>query len=134
MKEINDFLAAWQIDQLALKPAFTEYLDFLSAEPGVSLDFKQRPGISYSLRAKNAAQKKRDLFVLVDIVDDEPESRWLSVCFYADMVSDPDEMGDFVPAGLLGEDAICFNLDQDDIATREYIRERLQEASNKAAA
>ena len=99
----------------------------------MGLEFKARPGISYSLRARHAAQKKRELFVLVDVVDDEPESRWLSVCFYADMVNDPDGLGDFVPQGLLGEDAMCFNLDEDSPEMREYIAARLAEAARHAA-
>ena len=58
--------------------------------------------MSYSLRAANAKNDERPLFVLVDVVDDEPEARWLSVCFYADMVNDPNELGDFVPSGSWG--------------------------------
>ena len=71
--------------------------------------------------------------MLVDVVDDEPESRWLSVCFYADMITDPDEKGDYVPEGLMGEDACCFNLDEDDAAMRAYIAARLAEAVRAAA-
>ena len=72
-------------------------------------------------------------FVLVDVVDDEPEARWLSVCFYADMVNDPDELGDFVPSGLMGKDACCLNLEEDDPAMRDYILARLGEAAASAA-
>lgn len=132
--QVTEFLAGWQKDDLGLKPAFEEFQDFLQAVPGVSLDFKARPGISYSLRAKGPGQKKRELFTLVDVVDDEPDARWLSVCFYADMVTDPDEFGDFVPQGLLGEDAICFNLDKDDAALQGYILDRLKEAAKNAGA
>ena len=57
----------------------------------------------------------------------------LSVCFYADMIQDPDELGDFVPGGLLGEDACCFNLDENDEAMRDYIRARIVEAAISAA-
>lgn len=130
---LDDFIANWKNDGLNLKPAFLEYLDFLKQQPGASLDFKMRPGISYSLRVKNAAQTKRDLYALIDVIDDDPDNRWLSVCFYADMVDDPDELGDFVPAGLLGEDARCFDLDEDDLAMRGYIQDRLKEAGRKAA-
>ncbi|MDO5484099.1 MAG: hypothetical protein Q4F27_04245, partial [Desulfovibrionaceae bacterium] len=100
---------------------------------GTSLEFKARPGISYSVRARHEAQTERKLFVLIDVVDDEPESRWLSVCFYADMISDPEENGDFVPQGLMGEDAACFNLDEADESMRSYIAARLAEASQAAA-
>lgn len=132
MKELDSFLASWEEDPLNAKLAFEEYRDFLSAQPGIRLDFKSRPGVSYSLRAGNAAQKDRDLFVLVDVVDDEPANRWLSICFYADMTDDPDEVGDFVPAGLLGEDALCFNLDEDDPAVKNYIMERIRKAAARA--
>lgn len=132
-RELNQFEADWRQDPLHVKPAFKAWERFLADLPGVSLEFKARPGISYSLRARHAAQKTRELFVLVDVVDDEPDSRWLSVCFYADMVSDPGEQGDFVPQGLLGEDAICFNLDEDAAEVRDYIAARLTEAARNAA-
>lgn len=132
--EIAKFVADWQTDSLGLKPAFSRYCEFLAQNPEIELNFRARPGVSYSVRAKNRAQTKRELFTLIDVIDDEPESRWLSVCFYADLISDPDELGDFVPAGLMGEDAICFNLDSDDAEMEEYILERLREASLKAAA
>lgn len=131
---LREFLEHWTSDPLKAREAFTAFKDFLAARPGVSLDFKARPGVSYSLRARHQAQKARELFVLVDVVDDEPESRWLSVCFYADMVSDPEEKGDFVPEGLMGENACCFNLDEDDPAMRAYIAARLAEAAGNAAA
>lgn len=133
-QDVRDFLDNWQTDPLKAKEAFVVYKDFLVGLSGVSLDFKARPGISYSLRARHEAQRKRELFVLVDVVDDEPESRWLSVCFYADMITDPDEKGDYVPEGLMGEDACCFNLDEDDAAMRAYIAARLAEAARAAAA
>ena len=132
-QDVRDFLDNWQADPLKVKEAFVVYKDFLVGLSGVSLDFKARPGISYSLRARHEAQRKRELFVLVDVVDDEPESRWLSVCFYADMITDPDEKGDYVPEGLMGEDACCFNLDEDDAAMRAYIAARLAEAARAAA-
>lgn len=132
-EEFRQFLNEWRIDPSQAKPAFEKFYDFLVNSPGIELDFKARPGISYSLRAKNRGQKKRDLFALVDVVDDEPQNRWLSVCFYADLVSDPDENGDLVPNGLFGEDAMCFNLDEDDPGARDYIFNRLKEAAENAA-
>ena len=134
LREVREFLDKWQTDPLNVRRAFTAYRDFLANLPGVSLDFKARPGVSYSLRARHEAQQQRELFVLVDVVDDEPESRWLSVCFYADMITDPDELGDYVPEGLMGEDACCFNLDEDDAAMRDYIAARMAEAAKNVAA
>lgn len=85
-KGVEELVQAWQSDPLNARAAFLAYRDYLAGLENVSLEFKARPGVSYSLRARNAAQKRRELFVLVDVVDDEPESRWLSVCFYADMI------------------------------------------------
>lgn len=131
-KAMDELMASWQTDPLQAREAFKQYADFLAAQEGVDFDFKARPGVSYSLRAHHKAQQKRELFVLVDIIDDEPESRWLSVCFYADMINDPDELGDFVPQGLMGEDACCFNLDSHDPDMQTYIAARLEEAASKA--
>ncbi|MCI7568610.1 MAG: hypothetical protein MSH25_04445 [Desulfovibrio sp.] len=133
LQELDAFLKSWTVDPLNAKPAFLSYRDLLAAVPGVGFEFKSRPGVSYSLRARHEKQQGRELFVLVDVVDDEPESRWLSVCFYADMITDPSELGDFVPQGLMGEDACCFNLDEDNATMRAYIADRLREAAAKAA-
>lgn len=131
-EEVKEFLASWKNDPIKARDAFTAFYEYLHDLAETSLDFKARPGISYSLRAKRNGQTKRDLFTLVDVVDDDPDNRWLSVCFYADLVNDPDEAGDFVPQGLLGEDALCFNLDEDDPEVRAYIMERLKEAAANA--
>jgi len=132
-EELREFLDSWQDDPLNIKKSFTEYMEFLAAHSNVSFTFKARPGVSYSLRARHSIQTKRVLFVLLDVVDDEPASRWLSICFYDDMVTDPADKGDFVPGGLMGEDARCFNLEDDDGVMRDYIKARLAEAAHKAA-
>ena len=133
LDKMQDFLASWQEDPVQAKDAFTEFWAFLSAQRNLQFSFKARPGVSYSLRAHHTAQKRRELFVLIDVVDDDPHNRWLSVCFYNDMVTDPDELGDFVPEGLFGEDACCFNLDEDNTTMRAYIAARLAEAVKAAA-
>lgn len=132
-EELREFLESWQEDPLNVKKSFKEYMDFLAAHSSVSFTFKARPGVSYSLRARHDLQSRRVLFVLVDVVDDEPASRWLSVCFYDDMVSDPEDKGDFVPGGLMGEDARCFNLEDDDALMRDYIKARMADAVRHAA-
>lgn len=130
--ELSSFMENWQEDPIKAKVAFIDYLELLDSNPDIHTEFKARPNISYSLRAKHKAQKNRDLFVLIDVVDDDPKNRWLSVCFYADLVTDPDEKGDIVPDGLNGEDALCLNLDEDDDQMRSYIKIRLQEAIQKS--
>jgi hypothetical protein len=49
------------------------------------------------------------------------------------MVADPDEQGDFVPEGLLGEDAACFDIDQFDDLLLQYVESRMDEAYQNAA-
>ena len=130
--DLAAFLDSWTEDPNDIKPVFTRMYDYLSACEGVSLEYKGRPGVSHSLRARHAAQNKQEPFVLVDIIDDDPNARWLSLCFYADLVTDPEERGDIVPGGLMGKDACCFNLEAlDDVATR-YMLQRLREATTAA--
>jgi hypothetical protein len=131
-KELEALLEGWTESETKTKAAFANYKDLLLSFEDTSLSFKGRPGVSFSLRAKHDKQTERELFVLVDVVDDDPEDRWLSVCFYADMINDADELGDWVPGGLMGEDACCFNLDEDDAAMRAYIKDRITDAYNNA--
>ena len=49
------------------------------------------------------------------------------------MINDPDEVGDLIPEGLLGSDGYCFNIDEYDESTIEYIKVRLDEAWEHAA-
>ncbi len=126
--QIDAWLTLWDHDPLGGKKAFQAYYAYLCSLPDMLLDFRDRPSISYSLRARHKKQQADELFVLVDVVDDEPEARWLSVCFYASMVTDPQGLGDFVPQGLLGGDALCLNLEDGDAEMEEYIFSRIREA------
>jgi hypothetical protein len=130
---LSAFLDSWTVDPNGIKPVFTAMYEYLRTRDRVSLEYKGRPGVSHSLRARHAAQNKRELFVLVDIIDDEPGARWLSVCFYADLVTDPEEHGDVVPGGLMGDDACCFDLDSPENNIERYMLQRLQEAVVTAA-
>lgn len=134
MEVLKKFIENWQETDSGTKRAFTEIMDHLKSMEGVSIAFNARPGVSYSLRPKHANQKDRNLFAMADVIDDDPEQRWLSVCFYGDMINDPDEMGDLIPGGLLGSDGYCFDLDEYDDSTVEYIKARLDEAWEHAAA
>ncbi len=126
--QINAWLNLWDHDPLGGKKPFEAYYAHLSNQANVLLEFNERPSISYSLRARHEKQEAGELFLLIDVVDDEPEARWLSVCFYASTVTDPQELGDFVPQGLLGSDALCLNLEDNDPEMEEYIFLRIQEA------
>lgn len=130
-QELNIFIEEWKEAQGKNKETFLHFKEYLKRLEGVTLDFIARPGVTYSLRAVHADQKEKDLFVMVDVIEDV--SRWLSICFYGDMITDPEEKGDFVPGGLLGEDALCFDLEEQDDGLVRYIETRLDEACQKAA-
>jgi len=128
--EMAGLIDTWTEDPGNVKPAFIQLRDALSKKERAIFYFKSRPGISHSFRAyvPKSGDTDERLFVMVDIVDDDPENRWLSVCFYGDMITDPDEAGDLVPGGLLGEDGYCFDLYEYDDAVISYLEDRIGEA------
>ena len=130
---LDALLSHWTDNAQQTKKAFHHLKDHLVRKPALDFELVARPGVSYSLRAKHQRQNRRPLFAMIDIIDDDPSQRWLSVCFYGEMISDPDELGDFVPKGLLGEDAHCFDIEAWDDVLIPYIIARLDEAYGKAA-
>lgn len=120
------FIKDWTDTPEKNRKAFLRLKECLTSKQGVNLDFIPRPGVTYSLRASHENQKNRTLFVMVDVIEDEV--RWLSICFYADLIKNPEEKGDFVPEGLLGEDAVCFDLMKYDGTELDYIEDRFDEA------
>lgn len=128
---LTSFIAEWPETPEGNRKAFIELKEYLAAKPGVQLDFIPRPGVTYSLRATHPDLTGKPLFVMADVIEDDP--RWLSVCFYGEMITDPEEKGDFVPEGLLGEDAACFDLETYDAADLQYVCARIDEAFQQAA-
>jgi len=126
--ELTSFIEGWTTDENDTKQCFLTFKKHLEGLDGIKFDFVARPGITYSLRAAHTNQKNRSLFAMVDIIDDDPADRWLSVCFYKELVDDPDELGDEVPEGLMGEDAKCFDMYEGDDAMVTYICARLATA------
>ncbi len=133
IEELNKFIDEWNDISIEMKKGFLELKEHLESKPDVTLDFKGRAGVSYSLRAVHKNQKERNLFVMADVIDDDPDNRWLSVCFYGDMITDPDEMGDLIPGGLAGSDGYCFDLDEYNEDDVNYLKKRLDEAASKAS-
>lgn len=131
-QELETFLAGWEDDASQVKKTFGLVKNYLADKADLAFNFKARPGVSYSLRAKHFQQTKRELFVIVDVID-EPENRWLSICFYPDMITDPQDRGVLIPLGLLGEDGYCFDLEEWDEEYVQYLLGRLDEAYEKAA-
>ncbi|MFC1829893.1 hypothetical protein ACFL0O_09795 [Thermodesulfobacteriota bacterium] len=131
--EMSRLLDSWEDDPHKIKKAFGEVRDrFLKMEKTV-LSFVSRPGVSYSLRAefRDNNEKKKPLYALVDIIDDDPENRWLSICFYEDSVTDPRKVGNLVPQGILGDDGYCFDLEAYDESMIRYVGERIVEAHSR---
>ncbi|MCP3900318.1 MAG: hypothetical protein GY707_11470 [Desulfobacteraceae bacterium] len=132
MVELNNFISEWEDTESKTKQAFTEILEHLQKTENITLDFNARPGITFSLRPKHNNQKDRALFAMIDVIDDDPEEKWLSICFYGDMISDPDEMGDIIPDGLLGDDGHCFDMYEYNTEEIEYLKNRLDDAYKSA--
>jgi hypothetical protein len=127
--QLAELLDKWILDDNGTKKAFLELYNLLESKEGISLSFKTRPGVSYSLRAIIEEKGKDDrILTMVDIIDDDPENRWLSICFYADTITDPKEEGDVIPGGLLGEDGYCFDLFEEDDEVIAYLKDRINEA------
>ena len=131
--KLDELLGDWAETPIQTKKAFLRLKDHLVQKTSLQLDFIARPGVSYSLRAKHENQHRRPLFGMIDIIDDDPTSRWMSVCFFGDMITDPKDIGDFVPEGLLGQDAQCFDIEAWDDAAMQYVIDRLDEAYDKAS-
>lgn len=123
---VETFINEWQDTEEKNKEAFIHFKAYLEKKDGVVFEFIPRPGLTYSLRATHPNQKEKSLFAMIDVIEDSP--RWLSICFYGVMITDPEETGDFVPEGLLGEDAICFDVDAWEDGLIAYVESRLDEA------
>ena len=134
--ELRRFLGVWPSSQAGLKQALLTLKERAQALPGAVLEFVARPGVSHSLRFTLdplPPGRERPVFFLVDVVSDGGEL-FLSVCFYEDEVSDPDELGNAVPAGLFAETGYCFDVDDYDQKQMAYLASRLDEAFANASA
>jgi len=132
MKRFQKFLDNWTDDDLGTKPIFRSLLEGILIKADTNVECNERPGISYSFRLSHKRQKDRPLFTMIDVIDDDPKQRWLSVCFFGDMIEDPDELGDLIPGGLLGSDGYCFDITDPDEHLRDYVDKRILEAYEHA--
>lgn len=133
VRELEIFLSHWRTGDGAMKNCFLELYRCVSELRDTALSFTARPGISYSLRPQHRQQQARELFAVIDVIDDTPEERWLSVCFYGDMITDQEERGELIPGGLAGSDGYCFDVYAADDAFTLYLKNRLIEAHGNAS-
>lgn len=126
---VEEFLQTWADSPDHNRQGFVRLAERVFVKEGVALEFIPRPGVTYSLRA-SIPGSNRPLFVMIDVIEDQP--RWLSVCFFGDLVQDPEERGAFVPGGLLGEDALCFDLENSTEEAVAYVAARVEEAYRSA--
>lgn len=133
VEEIESFLESWQGDDQPMREWYRKFYQELRLMPGVKFSFVGRPGVSFSFRPVHENQTTRDKFAIVDVIDDDPEERWLSVCFYEDMITDPNERGELIPGGLGGSDGYCFDMYDDDETLGNELLDRLKEAAASAA-
>lgn len=131
--EIESFIEGWKGDDQPMRTLFQRFYDELKGLADVELQFAARAGVSYSMRPKHHNQHDRDLFAIVDVIDDDPSDRWLSVCFYGDMITDPKELGELIPGGLAGSDGYCFDVVNNDEVLAEYLLARIAEAALSAS-
>jgi hypothetical protein len=132
MQKVKRFIDNWTNDDLGIKSIFISFFQDLLKKEMAEIEFHERPGISYSLRGINKTLSDRPLFVMIDVIDDDPRQRWLSVCFYSDTITDIEQLGDVIPGGLLGSDGYCFDITELDASLNDYVGRRIQEAYEKS--
>ena len=126
LEEVESFIDQWPENSNGCQEVFSRLFDFLKRLSGTRIEFHARPGITYSLRGIPVSNGDFPLFVMIDVIDDQP--RWLSVCFYEQLVNDDEGRGDVVPGGLLGEDGVCFDVESEDEEMIHYLQQRIAEA------
>lgn len=126
MTELQAFLNDWTDDDNGVKKAFLRFKSALENINDATVTFVPRPPASYSLRAE--PPRGRPVITMVDVASLDGE-KFLSVCFYADTITDPEERGDLIPGGLLSKDGYCFDVDSDEDDTVSYVEARIFEAA-----
>lgn len=100
---------------------------------GVGLSVQPRSGIGHSFRGITEDRADRPVWVLLDVLEPDNEPWWLSICFFADSITDPDDLGEVIPGGLFGADGYCFDIEKNDEQIINYLSQRLTEAWQSAS-
>ena len=131
---LEQLLNDWPESQADLKNALLELKEYAQNKSGAVLNFVSRPGVTHSLRFDldpRPAGRQRQVFFLTDVIEAADEL-FLSVCYYEDEITDPDELGNAIPRGLFDETGYCFDLDEPDDDFMVYLKARIDEGYQKA--
>ena len=74
MLKTQKFIEQWSEDALGTKSIFLALYQEMLRYDKIRFEFNERPGVSYSLRGIHLNQKNRPLFVMIDVIDDDPKS------------------------------------------------------------
>ncbi len=129
-RSLTGFMEKWEEGAARVKDVFVQLQARLQSKKHTVLSFRARPGVSYSLRASKRVADDQPplLYALIDVIDDDPDNRWLSVCFYEGTVSDPDQLGNLIPQGILGDDGYCFDVNEKDEPLCLFLIQKIDEA------
>lgn len=130
LNALNPLFEEWGTEN-PMRVSFDSLRAHVEALENVELSANARPGVSWSLRVKKVGSE-RPFYAMVDVVDDDPSERWLSVCFYDDVTDDTEERGDWIPGGLSGQDARCFNIEEPDDEFVAYVANQLTVGRDKS--
>lgn len=130
--ELASVFENWPAGQQELVALMKELKGQALARPGAAWELVSRPGVSHSLRF-TLQGSSRPVVMLLDAAYLAADMLTISVCFYADMVDDPEEMGEEIPGGLLGQDGYCFDADEEDPGAVDYLKARVDAAFGAAA-
>jgi hypothetical protein len=132
MREIDEFIKSWVIDitdedRAEVKNIFIALYQCFK-DSNLPMKWLARPGSCYSLCVSE--QNSTSAFARLDVVDDDPEERWLSLCIKKALADDPANYGEVVPKILDEQDALCFAIDESNENIKVYLQTLLKKAIN----
>ena len=123
-RDFHQFLTAWKEHAPDLRALFVEIVRRLETVSGMMLDFHAHDHAGNSLRALLPGLH-RPLVALLEISDETDSPDSFAIRFYEDTLDDPRELGDWIPRGLLGEDARSFSIGRNQPALADYVLAQL---------
>lgn len=119
------FLSAWRDNGSDVRTVFVEILRRFEERSALRFEFSAHDHAGHTLRVLHP-DLSRSIVAIVEIPDDSDCPRTFAIRFYESMVRDPKEWGEWIPRGILGEDARNFIIESDRPALADYILERTE--------